>query len=118
VLGAAVRCGHQHLLLTGCVSPVGEAMGERAERVWERIAAAHEGDLPVSVAALCRAAVRWLGIDGAIVAVGSGQVAREPLFASDELSGRLEELLFMTGEGPGWTSSVSGRPCSSRTWRR
>jgi hypothetical protein len=82
----------------------GEVMGDRVVRAWARIAAAHEGDLPVSVAAVCRAAVRWLDIDGASVTVVSGQVARELLFASDELSGRLEDLLFTTGEGPGVTT--------------
>jgi hypothetical protein len=85
-------------------------MGERPGRAWARISAAHDGDLPVSVAALCRAAVRWLGVDGASVAVGSGQVARELLFASDELSARLEELLFMTGEGPGVDEFSFGSP--------
>jgi hypothetical protein len=73
---------------------------ERTVRVWESIAAAHEGDGPVSVAAVCRAAVRCLAVDGASVTVMGGPVAREPLFASDELSVRLEELQFTTGEGP------------------
>ena len=85
-------------------------MGERAVRAWARIAAAHDGDLPVSVAAVCRAAVRWLCIDGASVAVVSGQVARELLFASDELSGSLEDLLFSTGEGPGADDFSLGSP--------
>ena len=64
--------------------------GERTARVWARIAAAHEGDGPVSVAALCRAAVRWLGVDGAGVTMTSGLLAHEPLYASDALSARLE----------------------------
>jgi ANTAR domain len=84
--------------------------GERAARVWARIAAAHEGDGPASVAALCRAAVRWLGVDGASVTATSGQVAREPLFASDGLSARLEELQFTTGEGPGGKDFAFGSP--------
>jgi hypothetical protein len=75
--------------------------GERVARVWARIAAAQQGGGPVSVAALCRAAARWLGVDGASVTVVSGRGARERLFASDELSARLEELQFATGEGPG-----------------
>jgi hypothetical protein len=83
---------------------------ERAARIWRRITAAHEGAPPVSLAALCRAAVRWLVIDGASVTVMSGPVAREPLFASDELSQRLEELLFMTGEGPGAEDFSPGSP--------
>ena len=74
--------------------------GERTVRVWEWIAAAREGDGPVSVAAVGRAAVRWLGVDGASVTASSDPVAREPLFASDRLSAELEELQFTTGEGP------------------
>jgi ANTAR domain-containing protein len=74
--------------------------GERKVRVWEWIAAAHEGDGPVSVAAVGRAAARWLGVDGASVTAISDLIAREPLFASDPLSARLEELHFTTGEGP------------------
>jgi ANTAR domain len=84
--------------------------GERAVRVWARIAAAHQSDGPVSVAALCRAAARWLGIDGASVTVVGGQGAREPLSASDELSARLEELLLATGEGPGEEDFGFGSP--------
>ena len=63
------------------VRPRGEdagEMGERAERVWAWIAAAHADDAPVSVAALCRAAVLRLGVDGAGVTATSGPVAREP----------------------------------------
>ena len=55
----------------------------------------------MSVAALCRAAVRSLRVDGAGVIATSGLMAREPLFASDGLSAQLEELQFTTGEGPG-----------------
>jgi hypothetical protein len=84
--------------------------GERTVRVWEWIAAAHEGEGPVSVAAVCRAAVQWLGVDGASVTAVSGLLAREPLFASDELSARLEELLLTTGEGPGVEDFRFGSP--------
>jgi ANTAR domain len=84
--------------------------GERTAKVWARIAAAHEGDGPVSVAALCRAAVRCLGVDGASVIATSGLVAREPLFASDGLSAQLEELQFTTGEGPGAEDFAFGAP--------
>ncbi len=84
--------------------------GERAARVWARIAAAQEGDGPVSVAALCRAAARWLGVDGASVTAVSGLGAREPLFASDELSALLEELQFTTGEGPAADEFGLGSP--------
>jgi hypothetical protein len=76
-------------------------MSDRAARVWAWIVAAHDDDTPVSVAALCRAAVLMLGVDGASVTATSGPVAREPVCASDEVSARLEELQFTTGEGPG-----------------
>ncbi len=84
--------------------------GERTEKLWACITAAHEGDGPVSVAALCRAAVPCLGVDGASVIATSGMVAREPLFASDGLSAQLEELQFTTGEGPGAQDLEFGAP--------
>ena len=84
--------------------------GERTARVWARIAAARDDDVPVSLAVLCRAAVRWLGVDGAGVTAVSGPAVREPLSATDELSARLEELLFTTGEGPGAEDFRFGSP--------
>ncbi len=54
---------------------------------WGWIAAANQGDVPVSVAAVCNAAALRLGVDGASVTAMSGPELREPLFASDELSG-------------------------------
>ncbi len=85
-------------------------VSDRAVKVWAWIAAAHEGDAPVSMAAVCTAAVRNLGIDGASVTAMSGSLAGEPLFASDELSARLEELQFTTGEGPGADEFWLGSP--------
>ena len=84
--------------------------GERAARVWAWIAAAREGDAPESLAALCRAAARQLGVDGASVTAVGGPAVREPLSASDELSTRLEELLLTTGEGPGAEDLRFGSP--------
>jgi hypothetical protein len=85
-------------------------VSERAVKVWGWIAAAHQGDGPVSVAAVCMAAVRHLGVDGASVTVVSGLLVGEPLFASDELSARLEELQFTAGEGPGAEEFWLGSP--------
>jgi hypothetical protein len=85
-------------------------MNERAVKVWDWIAAVHEGDGPVSIAALCRAAVLALGVDGASVTAAGGAVAREPLFASDLVSARLEELQFTLGEGPGTDEFRLGSP--------
>jgi hypothetical protein len=84
--------------------------GQRTAKVWACIAAAHEGDGPVSVAALCRAAVRCLGVDGASVMATSGLLVREPLGASDGLSAQLEELQFTTGDGPGVADFAFGAP--------
>jgi hypothetical protein len=84
--------------------------GERAARVWAWIAAAREGDAPASLAALCRAAVNWLAVDGASVTAVNGPAVREPLSATDERSARLEELLFTTGEGPGAEDFMFGSP--------
>jgi hypothetical protein len=85
-------------------------MSERAARVWAWIAAAHNADTPVPVAALCRAAVLRLGVDGASVTAMSGPVEREPVCASDDVSARLEELQFTTGEGPGAGDFRVGSP--------
>ncbi len=83
---------------------------DRAVRVWAWIAAAHTGDGPVSVAAVCWAAVHGLGIDGASVSATSGAQGREPLFATDDLSGLLEELQFTLGEGPAADDFRLGAP--------
>ncbi|HTA10909.1 MAG TPA: GAF and ANTAR domain-containing protein [Streptosporangiaceae bacterium] len=85
-------------------------VSDRAVKVWRWIAAAHEGDGPVSVAAVCNAAALRLGVDGASVTAMSGMHAGEPLFASDELSALLEELQFTTGEGPGADEFTLGSP--------
>jgi ANTAR domain len=84
--------------------------GERAARVWSWITAAGEADMPVSLAGLCRAAVSRLAIDGASVTAVSGAAVSEPLWVTDEVSARLEELLFTTGEGPGVEDFMFGSP--------
>jgi hypothetical protein len=85
-------------------------MSERAAKVWAWIGAAHDGDGPVPVAALCHAAALRLGVDGASVKAMSGPGLREPVCASDEVSARLEELRFTTGEGPGADDLRAGSP--------
>jgi hypothetical protein len=86
-------------------------MGERVVKVWAWIASAHDGDVPVPIAALCRAAVLRLGVDGASVTAVSGPVAREPVCASDDVSARLEEFQFTMGKGRVRMTSGSGRRC-------
>jgi hypothetical protein len=88
----------------------GGVVSDRAVKVWAWIAAAHEGEGPVSMAAVCEAAVLRLGIDGASVSAVSGGLGREPLYASDELSAKLEDLQFTTGEGPAADDSGLGAP--------
>jgi hypothetical protein len=83
---------------------------QRTVRVWEWIAAAHDGDGPVSVAAVGRAAVQRLAVDGASVTAVGGPMAREPLFASDTVAARLEELQLTLGEGPGADGFRLGTP--------
>jgi hypothetical protein len=88
-----------------------EVMGDRVAKVWAWISSAQDSDDPLAwVAALCRAAVRRLGMDGASVTVISGGVARELVCASDEVSARLDELQFTTGEGPGADDFRAGSP--------
>ena len=84
--------------------------GERTARVWAWIAAARDGDVPASLAALCRAAVSRLGVDGASVTAVSGPAVRELVSACGELSAWVEELLFTTGEGPGADDFRFGSP--------
>jgi hypothetical protein len=84
--------------------------GERAARVWSWITAAGQPDAPVSLAVLCRAAAGRLAVDGASVTMVSGPAVSEPLSSTDEVSARLEELLFTTGEGPGAEDFMFGSP--------
>jgi hypothetical protein len=87
-------------------------MVQRTLRVWAWITAAHQGDTPVSIAALCHAAVSRLGVDGASVTTMSavGTAESGPVFASDKVSARLEELQFTLGEGPGADDFRFGSP--------
>jgi hypothetical protein len=85
-------------------------VSDRAVKVCAWIAAEREGDVPVSVAAVCVAAARHLGVDGASVTAMSGPESREPVFASDELGAVLEELQFTSGEGPGADEFWLGSP--------
>src|ERR1700728_4662276 len=62
----------------------GGVVSDRAVKVWAWIAAAHVGDGPVSVAAVCTAAACNLSIDGASVTVMRTLLVGEPLFASDQ----------------------------------
>jgi hypothetical protein len=93
-----------------CLGKDSEVVSDRAVKVWAWITSEHEDDAPVSMAALCTAAARRLGVDGVSVTAVSGALAREPLAASDELSALLEELQFTTGEGPSAEEFWLGAP--------
>jgi hypothetical protein len=58
-------------------------VSDRAVKVWAWITAEHGDDAPVSMAAVCSAAARRLGVDGVSVTAVSGLMAREPVAASD-----------------------------------
>lgn len=58
---------------------------------------------------VCRACLTLLPVDGASVSVMTDTARREVLFASDELSARIEAVQFSLGEGPCFEAFESGR---------
>jgi hypothetical protein len=58
---------------------------------------------------VCRACVTVLPVDGASVSMMTDTARREVLFASDELSARIEAVQFSLGEGPCFEAFESGR---------
>lgn len=83
-------------------------MSERTARVFFWVSAAGD-EQGVSLAALCRAALR-LGVDGASVTAMTGPSVHEPVAASDALAARIEELQFTLGEGPASAAFAFGSP--------
>ena len=69
-------------------------MSDRAARVWAGVVAAHDDDTPVSVAALCRAAVLMLGVDGASVTATSGPVGARAGLRAIPISGMVRVKLL------------------------
>ena len=59
---------------------------------------------------ICQACVEALPIDGAAITMMTGADRQEPVCASDELSGRIDELQFSLGEGPCVEAYATGRP--------
>lgn len=59
---------------------------------------------------VCEAGVEVLPVDGAAITMMSDVDRQEPVCASDELAGRIDELQFTLGEGPCMQAFTSGRP--------
>ncbi|AHH98762.1 GAF domain-containing protein [Kutzneria viridogrisea] len=81
-------------------------------RVRAVIAAAmrnHAGD-PDLLAHVYRACADLLPVDGMSISLMSDTDRREVMFASDELSARIEALQFSLGEGPCFEAFTTGRP--------
>ena len=59
---------------------------------------------------VCEAGVEALPVDGAAITMMSDVDRQEPVCASDEVAGRIDELQFTLGEGPCLQAFTSGRP--------
>ena len=59
---------------------------------------------------VCQAGVAALPIDGAAITMMTALDRQEPVCASDEVAGRIDELQFTLGEGPCMEAFASGRP--------
>lgn len=81
---------------------------ERRMRLWTRVVEhAHGG--PVAVSDVCAEVISATGVDGTAVTATLSAAPRETLYASDQISADLEELMFTLGEGPG-VDAVAGSP--------
>ncbi|MER6665740.1 GAF and ANTAR domain-containing protein [Amycolatopsis japonica] len=77
----------------------------------EVLAALRAGsDVLGSLSRLCQACVSLLPVDGASVSVILGTEHRQPLYASDAVAKRIEDLQFSLGEGPCFEAFTTGRP--------
>ncbi|MGM7647724.1 GAF and ANTAR domain-containing protein [Nocardia sp. JW2] len=78
-----------------------DAFRDRPGESPDRRPAGGEGSLFGGIGALCTAAVRLTGVDGAAVALLSHtSQARELVYATDATAQHLDELQFVVGEGP------------------
>ena len=59
---------------------------------------------------ICQASVDALPVDGAAITMMTDADRQEPVCASDEVAGRIDELQFSLGEGPCVEAFSSGRP--------
>ena len=81
-------------------------------RVRAVIAAAmrEHADDPDLLVHVCRACADLLPVDGMSISLMSDTDRREVMFASDEVSARIEALQFSLGEGPCFEAFTTGRP--------
>lgn len=86
-----------------------EMMGDRPRERIERLVAVVDG--PDLTGRLCRASVDALSVTGASAMVMSGGIP-SPLFASDLVAARLEDLQQVLGEGPCVDAHERGRAVS------
>ena len=75
--------------------------GDRLARVLAALAADEDGAVAPLATRLCGASARVLEVSGAALALVSEDCVWATLCASDEVAGRLEDLQFTLGEGPG-----------------
>jgi hypothetical protein len=83
--------------------------GDRLTRHWLRIAAAARGE-PVSVAAVCAAAVTTVDASGAGVTVVVSPTVRDTAHATDAVAGEIEEWQLTLGQGPCVDALAAGGP--------
>ncbi|WP_214633148.1 GAF and ANTAR domain-containing protein [Antrihabitans cavernicola] len=75
------------------------------------LAALHDGDSELdALGRVCRACVDLLPVDGASITVIDGTAHHETLYASDEVSARLESIQFTLGEGPSFHAFATRGP--------
>jgi hypothetical protein len=65
---------------------------------------------PSAPGRICRACLAVLPVTRAAVTVMAGADRQEPIWASDEVAGHLDEMQFRLGEGPCVEAFTAGRP--------
>ncbi|MEJ3742927.1 ANTAR domain-containing protein [Actinomycetes bacterium KLBMP 9797] len=81
---------------------------DRRMRLWGLLVEQAQGG-PIAVDHVCHVVAAAAGVDGAAVTVVLGAIARETVYATDEIAAELAELALTLGEGPG-VDAVSGGP--------
>jgi hypothetical protein len=80
---------------------------DRRMRLWSLVVERSRGE-PITIGHVCAAAISAGRVDGAAVTVMLPASAREPLYASDSVASKLEELMLDLGEGPGVDAGTTG----------
>jgi len=75
------------------------------------LAIAHDGaDEHALAEQICRACIAGLDVDGAVISLLTGSVARQTLWATDAIAELLEELQFTLNEGACMEAAMTGSP--------